>query len=404
MTAAPSHSTDAANPNYYVTTGGAFSYDRNDTSKTESFATDATNGTISTTAQSWTDGRLSGSVYDYVTWTTDPKCGPGCPASNDYKRVTVMVTLTGATHPSQPVLVSTVVADPTAAPTGAPKNSVQNPLDSPTTTCQVGTNADGSAILGQCSNGITGTPIDSYLYDTTSLTSSGAEVSTRQTISGDHATHQTLAPVSNLLCVVLSLIYSGCQNPNLMGTTPPPIPVAPNPLPPVYNYSTNVTGDTYTGGQILKQDVSCATAPSWTTGMNQNRGDFWTTPPLASNTTLNGSGGATLYMQSATGVTANVTLCLGIYVAPQSILGLLNTPPVQLGVEALANVSVPTVPTPVSFNFSGAFGITGGQPNTYAFLAGKRIGIRVWLAASAGDVALIYDHPQYASVVQVNAQ
>ncbi|MCW3065980.1 MAG: prepilin-type N-terminal cleavage/methylation protein [Solirubrobacterales bacterium] len=404
MTAAPTRSTDPANPNFYVTAGGAFSYDRNDTSQTESFAIDATNGAISTTAQPWTDGRLSGFVYDYVTWTTDPKCAPGCPASNDYKRITVMVTLTGAAHPSKPVLVSTVVADPSAAPTGAPKNSVQNPLDSPNTTCQVGTNADGSPILGLCSNGISGTPIDNYLYDTSSLDSAGHDVLSRLPILGDHATHQTLGPVSNLLCIVLSLVFSGCQDPNLMGSTPPPTPVAPNPLPPVYKYSTDVTGDTYTGGHVLKQDVSCATAPSWSAGANQNRGDFWVTPPLSSNTTLNGSGGATLYMQSANGVTANVTICLGIYVAPQTILGLLNTPPITLGVQALANVSVPTVPTPVSFTFSSAFGISGGQPNTYAFLAGKRIGIRVWIAASAGDVALLYDHPRFASVVQVNAQ
>jgi hypothetical protein len=58
----------------------------------------------------------------------------------------------------------------------------------------------------------------------------------------------------------------------------------------------------------------------------------------------------------------------------------------------------------VSFNFSGAFGTSGGQANTYTFVANKRIGIRVWIGASAGDVALLYDHPQFASVVQVNAQ
>jgi prepilin-type N-terminal cleavage/methylation domain-containing protein len=404
MTAAPAHSTDPANPDFYALAGGTFQYDRDDASKTESFAVDSA-GAIGTAGQPWTDGRLSGSIYDFVTWTTDPKCGPGCPTSNDYKRITVVVTLTGATHPSKPALVSTVVADPNAAPTGAPQDSVQNPLDSPSTTCQVGTNGDGSPILGACSNGIDGTPITNYLYDTKTLdTSNGGDVITRQPITGDHTTHQTIAPVKNVLgqvvCSLLGLLLSNCQNPNLMGSTPPP---APTPLPPVYKYSTNVTGDVYTGGQVLHQDVSCSSTPSWT-GTDQNKGDFWTTPALSSSTTLNGSGGATLYMQSATGVAVNATICLGIYAAPQSILGLLNTPPVQLGVLALANVNVPTVPTPVSFNFTGAFGTSGGQANTYTFVAGKRIGIRVWIAASAGDVALLYDHPQFASVVQVNAQ
>jgi prepilin-type N-terminal cleavage/methylation domain-containing protein len=401
MTAAPAHSTDPADPDYYARTVGTFQYDRNDSTKTESFAIDSA-GAIGPTGTPWTDGRLSGYVYDFVTWTTDPKCGPGCPASNDYKRITVMVTLTGAAHPSKPVLVSTVVADPNAAPAGAPKNSVQNPLDSPSTTCQVGTKSDGTPLLGPCSNGIDGTPITNFLYDTKTLDSSnGGDVTTRQPITGDHATHNTLAPVQGLLCTLVGFLLSGCQNPNLMGSTAPP---ASTPAPPVYKYSTDVSGAVYAGGQVLHKDVACSTPPSWAAGTNQNKGDFWVTNPLSSSTVLNGSGGATLYMQSATGVAVNATICLGVYVAPQTILGLLNTPPVQLGVLALANVNVPTVPTPVSFNFSGAFGTTGGLENTYTFVANKRIGIRVWIGASAGDVALLYDHPQFASVVQVNAQ
>jgi hypothetical protein len=337
-----------------------------------------------------------------VTWTTDPKCGPGCPASEDYKRITVVVTIDGAAHPNEPAIVSTVVADPTAAPAGAPKDSVQSPLDSASTSCQVGTSANGTAILGSCSNGISGTPNDFYLYDTSTLnTSTGADVTTRQPITGDHATHKTIAPVQGLLCTLLGLLLSGCENPNLMGADAPP---TSTPVAPIFRYSTDVTGDLYSGGQILKKDVGCSSSPSWSTGTQENRGAFFTTPALASNLTLNGSGGATLYMQSATGVAADVTVCLGVYLAPVSVLGLVNTPPVQLGVLALADVAVPTVPTPVSFNFSGAFGTSGGQASTYTFLAGKRIGIRVWIAASAGDVALLYDHPEFASVVQVNSQ
>jgi hypothetical protein len=393
MTAAPTRSTDASNPDFYVTAAGAFQYDRKDTSKTEPFATAAA-GTIGPAGQAWSDGRLSGYIYDFVTWTTDPKCGPACPTTNDYKRITVVVTLTGAAHPSKPALVSTVVADPNAAPTGAPANSLQNPLDSPSTTCQVGTNADGSAILGPCSNGIDGTPITSYLYDTSSQNNT-----TRQPILGDHPVHNTIASLLGLLCSLVPL--TGCQDPNLMGAAPPP---APTPLPSLFKYSTNVTGDVYSGGQVLRKDVACSSTPSWSPGTDPNKGDFWVTNQVGSSTTLNGSGGATLYMQSATGVALNVTICLGIYVAPQSLLGLFSTPPIQLGVLALANVNVPTVPTPVSFTFSGAFGTSGGQSNTYTMLAGKRIGIRVWVAASAGDVALVYDHPQFASVVQVNAQ
>jgi prepilin-type N-terminal cleavage/methylation domain-containing protein len=388
MAAAPTHSTDPANPDYYVS-GTSFQYDRKDATKTEALVT---GGSISAGPTSTTDGGQTYNVYDFVTWATDPNCGPNCPSSQNYKRITVMVTLTGAAHPSKPALVSTIVVKPDAAPAGATKDSQQSPLGDSGTTCQVGTNSSGNPIYGSCTNGIDGTPIDYYLYDTSS------QNTTRQPISGDHTTHNTIAPVTGVVCSVT--FVPGCQEPNLTGTTPPPSST----IPPCYKYSTNVTGDTYQCGQILKQDVSCSSTPSWSTGYDENKGDFWVTNSLGSSTVLNGSGGATLYMQSATGVAVNATICLGIFVAPSTILGLASTPPVEAGAVALANVNVPSAPTPISFNFSGAFGTSGGQNNAYTFAAGKRIGIRVWVAASAGDVALVYDHPSFASVVQVNAQ
>jgi hypothetical protein len=286
------------------------------------------------------------------------------------------------------------VVKPDAAPAGATKDSQASPLGDSNTTCQVGTDSGGNPIYGSCTNGIDGTPIDYYLYDTSS------QNTTRQPITGDHTTHNTISSVTGVVCSLLTFV-PGCQEPNLTGTTPPPNPVT---TPPCYKYSTNITGDTYQCGQVLKKDVSCSSTPSWSTGYDENKGDFWVTNSLSSNTVLNGSGGATLYMQSATGVAVNATICLGIFVAPQSILGLISTPPVEIGAVALANVNIPTVPTPVSFNFSGAFGTTNGQNNTYTFVAGKRIGFRVWVAASAGDIALAYDHPSFQSVVQVNSQ
>jgi prepilin-type N-terminal cleavage/methylation domain-containing protein len=388
----PAHSTDTANPDYYVTTDtpAKFQYDRSNPSSTEAFVT---GGAISATPTSTTDGGQTYNVYDFVTWTTDPNCGPNCPASQNYKRVTVMVTLTGAAHPRRPALVSTIVVKPDAAPAGATKDSQASPLQDSNTTCQVGTDASGNPIYGSCTNGIDGTPLDYYLYDTSS------QNTTRQAITGDHATHNTIAPVTGVTCS--PTFVSGCQEPNLMGTDPPP---APTPLPACYKYSTNVTGHTYQCGQVLKQDVSCSTAPSWTAGYDENKGDFWVTNPLSSNTVLNGSGGATLFMQSATGVAVTATICMGIFVAPQTNPGLAGNPPVEAGAVSLTNVSIPTALTPIAFNFSGAFGTTGGLNNTYTFAAGKRIGVRVWIGASTGDVALAYDHPQYASVVQVNAQ
>ena len=153
-------------PDCYVN-GGALVYDRADTSKTEPLAIDATAGTITPNGTgtgctdgctaTWTDGRLSGEIFDFVSWTSDPNCASGaiCSASNDYKRVTVVVTLAGAKEPSQPTLVSTLMANPDALPTGAPANSAQNPLQGPTTQC------GGST----CNQALNGTAVDMYLTD-----------------------------------------------------------------------------------------------------------------------------------------------------------------------------------------------------------------------------------------------
>lgn len=65
-----------------------------------------------------TGATASGSVYDFVTWTADPTCsqtsppGSTCSTINDYKRVTVVVTQNGVTHPSNPAIVTGYVTQP----------------------------------------------------------------------------------------------------------------------------------------------------------------------------------------------------------------------------------------------------------------------------------------------------
>jgi hypothetical protein len=56
---------------------------------------------------------VSGNVYDFVTWHTDGKCGTKCPAQENYKRITVAVTVNvqSGTHSVVPVRVSTLIAE-----------------------------------------------------------------------------------------------------------------------------------------------------------------------------------------------------------------------------------------------------------------------------------------------------
>jgi prepilin-type N-terminal cleavage/methylation domain-containing protein len=410
MAAAPAASSDPSSPAYYVAAGppATFSYDRN-SSASEPLAIDSTNGTITPTATAWTDGRLTGSLYAFVTWTSDPNCTGGtiCPASRSYRRVTVEITLNGATHPSHPAIVSSMIADPNATPSGAPANSAQNPLQSPTTQCQ-----NGAGQLVACTNGLgTGTPNTWFLYDTPAITFAGslfgAYNTTRQAIAGNHATHPTIALLNSLQCIPLSLLYAGCQNPDLMGASPPPQDAATPATP--YCYATDVgcplasaqpPGGVTVGGRTIRRDSSsCAVVNPWTQTDNR-KGAFWVTPSLAASTTLTGDGGMTLYAQGASGVVASATICVGIYVVPASLLGLITLVPVQLGVVAYTTVGLPGVPTPVSFNFDF---LAAGATRIVAL--GNRIGVRVWVAAAAStDVTLIYDHPESASQLQLNSQ
>ena len=90
---------------------------------------------------------------------------------------------------------------------------------------------------------------------------------------------------------------------------------------------------------------------------------------------------------------------MAIYATGGSIANLIAVPPTRLGVVAYTVAEWPTNPTPLSFSFD--FLSTGSiQVN-----AGQRIGVRVWLAAESGtDVALLYDHPSYTSVLQLNSR
>ena len=82
--------------------GGAFAYDRNNTTTTESLVVNATNGQVASTFSTWNDNqsRLSGRLYRYVT-----------SISANARRLTVVVTVDGA-NPPAPLLLSSIKANP----------------------------------------------------------------------------------------------------------------------------------------------------------------------------------------------------------------------------------------------------------------------------------------------------
>src|SRR6185503_16179173 len=71
----PSSSGDMSNPAYYLQSGGTkYKWDQNTNAPAghiaEPLVIDATNGDVESTAEAWSDGRIHGQIYRYVTCAT----------------------------------------------------------------------------------------------------------------------------------------------------------------------------------------------------------------------------------------------------------------------------------------------------------------------------------------------
>jgi len=86
--------------NYVVNSPAGYEYDWSQPSKTEPFVS----GGELEPSSAWTDGNRSGTLYRFVTWVSDA-CA-ACAKSQDYKRVTVVLTTPGN---AAPFVDSTVV-------------------------------------------------------------------------------------------------------------------------------------------------------------------------------------------------------------------------------------------------------------------------------------------------------
>jgi hypothetical protein len=399
----PASSTNPDNPDHYVVGGSPPTLEWNQTaSAQESLITPSqvSNGSI-TPVTTWQEGQLSGLVYDFVTWTSDPTCGSQCPASGqDYKRIVVAVTMNGGLQPD-PIWLSSVIADPSANPSGKVINgSTGNPLDNPSTKCLSGTT------VVPCSQ-----PLDSgtaniwFLHDFSSW-SSGSP----QAPSADHSTHCTVNVCGALPCNSGSTTSSqttGCPQPDLMDTNAP----TGDATTPCYKYSSEQSGTPGCGRVILPvQDGSCTQGNSAFGTLSNTGSEFWVTPPLTSAMALTGAAGLTIWTQTAGGANAIVTYCAAIYDVPPSggtagsLANILSWPPTYLGAGAY------TPPTDTS---TGTNWPASGTEASFAFTfasssvtvpTGHRIGLRVWASDSANvGVATLYDNPLSPSQLQVNS-
>ena len=353
--------------------------------------TPVTSGTVAPVT-AWSDGQQSGNIYDFITWAADPTCsetqtpGSDCQTTNDYKRITIVVTINGVTAPG-PAIVSSILPNPN-------NSSSQNLFTNPDTTCL---NSSNQTV--NCSNTLTGTPVQYFLSDTPYTSGSPGVPS----CSGNNL-HDTLVNLLGLLGIA--------PVPDALGTT----------LPSGSCGTTGTTGGTGTTGTAttpcysldilsgchggLLQGLQFATnTPSGSNGCgsgppsDNTKSHSWVTPGISNGTTvdLNGTGALTAYLENSSGVAVNVNVCLGLYVVPGGLLGellgnLLSTP---IGVTVGASVSAQAgIPTPVSFNFNtGATAAVSGN-----ILGVARVEVVLWITAAAGtNVSLAYDQAQFAS-------
>jgi prepilin-type N-terminal cleavage/methylation domain-containing protein len=428
LTSAPTASTTVGNPGYYVS-GANYEWDRNNTSTTEPLVIDATNGTVPPTG-TWTEGQLSGTMYDYITWTTDPKCSPGCPASQDYKRLIVGVTINGAPQP-EAVYASSSIADPNAAPPqGVQNGNTGNPLQSPITDCK---NSSGSIV--PCEQGITNSTSPVYFLHDCSITASSCS-----SPSGNHGTHPTAGPISGLTCATTNLLGSltaliglgltnGCPQPDVMDPTPP----TGGSSQPCYQYSTDVSPTGYSCGSAIQPTCAgsgpgCGTTnggasnpPStndcsggaWANNLINLQTHFWVSSPVQVTTTFTGAGALNMYSQAVGGANALVSFCIELYRIPnEGVAGLpdlllASLSPVALGGAAYVAATDPSTggnwpssPTQTSF----AFNFTSNG-TTVTLNPGDRLGVRIWVKVNLNvAINLIYDNPVYPAALQLNVQ
>jgi type II secretory pathway pseudopilin PulG len=360
MDASPGTSTNPNDPRYGVTSGSPPKYKPSQTSPAEDLilAADPATADVKSAPSSWDAESAHGQVYRFVTWHDDLACGAACPGTQDGKRITVAVTVDAPNAPRKPIVVSTVVSNPAV--------TVQPPDD------PVGGTGTGPPGPGGTGAGGTGVFTTLYLYDTPGMYDS------RQPITGDHNVHDTK------------------KKPDLLGEAPPPALDDPAQSPPVFNYAEDVDGGAEPGAVIFKSSDNC-------NGTDKKKQHQWATQDYTTPVVLTGNAAATLYTSTVDGTSGAASICIQVYdivlrnTAGSKGDGSVIGTPYLLGSATYSATQWPTTPDQVTFQFRYL------APNTtYTLPAGHSLGIQLGVHnTSADNLAFYYDHPDYASFVQV---
>jgi Tfp pilus assembly protein PilE len=456
LTSTPATAASSGNPGFYVGSGTCPTYQWNQSAG----ATNATSllvinscpywvfeegglkekavagGEVKPTSE-WKDGRLSGTVYDYVTWVNDKYCnaGSGCPGSNgegidSYKRITVAVTsnsTSGSSAPTGYVLASAIVSDPHARAVKAIEDP-NNPLNSTKIECS---NAAGEKVT--CNFGLGGQTPHSWWLTNWPWPETAKQLEEYRPVKENNACmHYTEAlrpsswpstctgTVEEKYCSTSTSNYTGCPRPDFLSKTEPKEEAGVN--AEGYDLSSNlfsVNAAAEAKGRVLKSDTtSCSEEPAKRfESSTAEKGELWATEPLKESFKLSGNGGMTLLIRTLSEQAEDATLCLAVYVEKPvsvtsgtqtlSLLDPLNLTSlgstagsphqVKLGAIAVAMSQLPGTLTPISFTFNY-------MASAKEVAEGASLGVRLWTTAASPQVVINYDAFKAPSKVQLDSE
>jgi prepilin-type N-terminal cleavage/methylation domain-containing protein len=369
LTSTPASSTNALDPGYRVS-GTTFTVK---TGLTESFVLSTDTGqsaaSIDPTPEAFTVGTggsaITGKIYRYVTWRDEKLPGQSPSETQDSKRATVAVAIdaSGTLPARAPIWISQVIPDPKAIKTGA-----ATPPPS----------AGGSAPLSAQ---------NFYLYDTP------CNQTSRVSPSANHATHNTASAAPP----AAASSYSVCENsgiqPDLMWKD---VPTGTSSTP-LYDYSNDLSGS-YTGGlATTRKGTTCPTSyPSANYNVSSAAVNKWSIHAWSSNTfssifSITGQVTLSLFTATLGGASGKGDVCATLL--DRSVSGGVPTD-TSLGSFTYSLASWPTTLRRLSFTFN--------VPSAPDVPAGHRLVLVLGVKGSSdNDIYFVYDHPSYASFLQV---
>jgi prepilin-type N-terminal cleavage/methylation domain-containing protein len=373
LTSTPVASTDPKNPNYRVS---GVNFDVR-SGLTEPLVTAAGDGATAkvdpgptTFAVGQNGSTITGKIYRYVTWRDENCPATICDGAQNTKRVIVAVSLDPVSNTVQrnPLWFSTVISDPSAAPPGY--------------TGTAGGNGTGSHTSAQVFY------LNDEACDDAAWDGSGYDPPT-----GSHNTRNTAqigaSPSSNSTCAN----SDSMKQPDTMGTQPP----TGNSSTPIYEYSADLAGDYLGGLAMMRKGNTCRTSYSSSDSSNPavpNRWAVhaWTTPPMEDEVFhLSARATVSVWTQTLGGVSGRGLLCATLIERHESG-GVASDTTIA---STTYDVSAwPATPRRLSFTFTVSPQVDINIDNQLVLVLHLR-------GESAQDIALLYDHPSYQSLLEI---